>query len=439
MASYPLFAQRSAVNMVQCPRVPARTVTAFKCVGTWAWLLLALIVLPAACDGGSQTGGAEIQTIVFGATISITGQTAKEGEYTRDGYLFAIDAINRKGGIRTGGKSYRVELKYYDDGSRPEQVPDLYRKLLNEDKVNFLLGPYSSALTAEAAPIAEAARIPMIDAHGSAESIFKQGNRYTFGILSPARNYLRGIIALVHAKDSSARTIALLGADEPFSHEVLAGAADYAQSLGMKVIYNAFYPVNPSNLSSQLLAIKALQPDMLLAAGHLQDSLIITRQVHQLGLTPRALGFTSGPSAPEFRDNLQTGADYIFGATQWTGALQYQGDGPWETPRAYMEAFKSRYPSYTEVPYQTAESSAALIVFQRAIEKAGNLESGQVRTALAGLDIMTFYGRIKFDSRGVNIYKPMAVEQLQPDGRKYTVFPLDVAERDIIYPMPGSR
>ena len=59
-----------------------------------------------------------------------------------------------------------------------------------------------------------------------------------------------------------------------------------------------------------------------------------------------------------------------------------------------------------------------------------------VRNALANLDLLTFYGRIKFDERGVNIYKPMAVEQLQPDGKKYTVFPSDVAEKDALYPMP---
>ena len=406
-------------------------------------ILLCLGLLLAACDGAalpighaSEAGG---PPILFGATISITGPTAKEGEYTRDGYLLAVDTINQRGGIRVGDKSYRVALQYYDDESQPERVPALYDKLIAEDHVNFLLGPYTSALTAAAAPVAESAQIPMVDAHGSAESIFAQGYHYTFGILSPARNYLRGVIAVVHAKDPAAHTLALLGADEPFSHEVLAGAADYARDIGVTTVYSAFYTINPADLSPLLLQVKATQPEILLAAGHLQDSLLIARQVHELGLAPKALGFTAGPSTPEFRANLQTGADYIFGATQWTGALQYRGDDPWSTPRAFAAAFRARYPRYAEVPYQTAESSAALIVFQRAIENAGTLDPAQVRAALAGLDLMTFYGRMKFDARGVNIYKPMAVEQLQPDGHKYTVFPSDVAEKDALYPMPAPR
>ena len=89
------------------------------------------------------------------------------------------------------------------------------------------------------------------------------------------------------------------------------------------------------------------------------------------------------------------------------------------------------------MPYQTAELSAALIVFQRAIETGGQPRPGAVRAALAGLDLMTFYGRIKFDSRGVNIYKPMAVEQLQPDGHKYTVFPATRPRSEALYPMPA--
>ena len=108
--------------------------------------------------------------------------------------------------------------------------------------------------------MAEEAHLPLIDAHGSAESIFANGNHYTFGILSPAQNYLRGIIALVHTTDPGAHTVALIGADETFSHEVLQGASDYAQEVGMQVVYSAFYPINAPDLASQLLAVKAMHP-----------------------------------------------------------------------------------------------------------------------------------------------------------------------------------
>lgn len=375
-------------------------------------------------------------TITFGAAISITGKTAKEGEYTRDGYQFYIDKANEMGGIKVGGKSYKIALKYYDDESKSERTAQLIEKLVNEDKVNFILGPYGSAPTATAAPICEKYKIPMVEANGSAESIFSKGYKYTFAVLSPAKLYLRGVIDFVRAKDPNAKTVAILGENEPFSKEVASGAAEYAKEKGMQVVYNDLYPTNTQDVSSLLTNVKGKNPDLMLGAGHLQDSLLIVKQAKDLGVSPKAMGFSVGPSSPEFRESLKQNADYIFGATQWTPALKYNGDDFWKTPQAYAQEFKTKHPNYRDIPYQVAESSAAILTYQRAIEKAGTLDPGKVRDSIASIDIMTFYGRIKFDSRGVNIYKPMAVEQLQPDGKKYTVFPIDVAEKEGIYPMP---
>ncbi len=376
-------------------------------------------------------------TIVFGAAISITGKTAKEGGYTRDGYQVAIDKINEMGGIKVGGKTYKVELKYYDDETKPERTAQLIEKLINEDKVNLILGPYGSSPTGTAAPLAERYKIPMVEANGSAEAIFSKGYKYTFMILSPAKLYLRGIIDAVRAKDPSAKTVAILGENEAFSKEVAGGASEYAKEKGMTVVYEELYPTNAQDVSALLTAIKGKSPDIILGSGHLQDSLLIVKQSKDLGVSPKAMGFSVGPSSPEFKANLGKSADYIFGATQWTEALKYNGDDPWKTPKAFGDAFRAKHPDYKSIPYQVAESAVAVIAYQKAIEKAGTIEPTKVRDALAAIDVMTFYGKIKFDARGVNIYKPMAAEQYQPDGNKYTVWPQDVAEKAVLYPMPA--
>lgn len=375
--------------------------------------------------------------ISFGAAVSLTGKTAKEGEYTRDGYNFAVDTINALGGITVGGKKYKIAVKYYDDESKSERTAQLIEKLVNEDKVNLILGPYGSAPTGTAAPICEKYKIPMVEANGSAETIFNKGYKYTFAVLSPARLYLKGVIDLVLSKDKSVKTVAVLGENEPFSKEVAAGAADYAKEKGLQVVYQELYPAGTQDVSALLTNIKAKNPDIVLGAGHLQDSLLIVKQAKDLGVSPKAMGFSVGPSSPEFRDNLKANADYLFGSTQWTEALKYNGTDPWKTPKGYGEAFRAKYPRYSVIPYQVAESSAAVIAFCRAIENARTLDPAKVRDAVAALDIMTFYGQIKFDSRGINTFKPMAIEQLQPDGHKYTVFPSSVAERDALYPMPA--
>jgi branched-chain amino acid transport system substrate-binding protein len=276
----------------------------------------------------------------------------------------------------------------------------------------------------------------MVAPHGSAQGIYVSGFKDVFSIVSPAENYLRGILAVVLAQHPRPRTLAILGEYEPFSREAGAGAAEYATSQGMKVLSQLSYFPQPSNVSQQLLEIKQLHPDVLLVAGHLQDAILIARQARDLCLAPKAIGFSVGPSLPGFRANLQSEGDYLFGATQWTSDLKYRGDDQWSTPKAYAEAFRAVYRGYDQVPYQAAESTAALVAFQHALESAGSLDRQAVRSALAKLDIMTFYGRIRFDSMGINTYKPMAVVQLQPDGKTYTVFPFDVATKRPLYPMP---
>lgn len=404
----------------------------------WLYRGLLTIILTALLSGCTAWGAAAANggTITFGATISITGALAEEGQYTRDGYLMAINTINRQGGINVGGKVYHLALRYYDDESQPDLAVQLYKQLITQDKVDFLLGPYSSSLTEAVASLAEKYHIPLVEGNGAAESIFNHGYHYIFGVQSPARDYLIGIIAVVLAKDPDARTLAVLGAEEPFSQEVKAGVIDYAQSQGMRVVYQGDYPTDTQDLSAQLQVIKALHPDILLGAGHVQDTLLIAKQAQDLCVSPRAMGFSVGPASLIFRPYLQSKADYIFGASQWTSALKYVGTDVWKTPQAYTAAFRAQFPRYNEIPYQAAESSASVIAFQSALEHAGTLDPALVRAALARLDMMTFYGPIKFDQRGLNIYKPMAVEQLQPDGNQYTVYPFTVAERPALYPMP---
>lgn len=402
-----------------------------------AALLLGLaLLLPLAACAPITSSPPLAGTITFGVTIPITGPDVEEGRYSLDGYLLYIDTINQRGGLLIGGKRYRVALDYYDDQSNPALTAQLYQKLITHDNVNFLLGPYSSLLTAAAAPVAERLGVPMVATHGSADSIYSANDKFVFSVVSPAKVYLRGVIAIVLQRDPSASTVALLGSDEAFSHEVLAGAAEYAQERGMKVVFEQYYPHNPTDVSAQIEAMKATNPDVVLVAGHLQDAILFTRQAHSLCLSPKAVGITVGPAMSEFRANLGAEGNDIFGATQWTSALNYHGDDLWSTPQAYSAAFLKAFPFYSEVPYQAADSTAGLIAFQQVLQSSGSLDPVRVASGLRQLDIMTFYGRIKFDDRGVNVYKPMAVTQLQPDGGDYTVFPLDVAQRPAMYPMP---
>ena len=149
-------------------------------------VLLAVAVALVACGGGgTPTGPTTGSTIILGAPLGLTGSLVKESNLTQQGYALWLDWINTRGGILVNGVKHPVVIKYYDDTSNANQSAVLMQKLITEDKANFLLGPYGSAATATDAAIAEQNEIPMVEANGAAQSIFNQGYKYTFGVLSP--------------------------------------------------------------------------------------------------------------------------------------------------------------------------------------------------------------------------------------------------------------
>lgn len=377
-------------------------------------------------------------TLLFGAPISLTGSTAKEGALQRDGYDLWRDTYNKAGGISVGGKHYKIETKYYDDTSNAQQSATLADKLINEDKINFLLGPYGTAPTLQVSTVAEKNKMPMIEPNGAAESIFSQGYKYTFGVLAPAKNYLRGVIDLAVTLSPKPATVAVLSADDPFSVEVADAVKTYAEQAGIQVVYYQKYPNASTDLRAPLTEAKAKNPDLLLNSGHLQESVAIVQQSKELGLSPKGFAFSVGPGTPDFQTTLQNDANFVFGGVQWTPALKYTGDDLFKTPAEYNALYKQTF-GY-EPAYQSADGTAAGVAYVKAIEAAGSTDPAKVRDAIEKLDFTSFYGRIKFDERGINVDKPMAVEQWQ-NGHRVTVWPADVAETKALWPTPawGSR
>src|SRR5437763_477393 len=176
------------------------------------------------------------------AATSLTATAAKARGLTSERYDIFKAVYNEAGGIKFGGKNYRIETKYYDDESNAQKTATLADKLIKEDKVNLLLGPYGTSGTLQMSTVAEKNKMPMVEANGAAESIFSQGYKYTFGVLSPAKNYLRGVVDLALTLDPKPTTIAVLSADDPFSVEVGDAARTYAEQRGMHVVYYQKYP-----------------------------------------------------------------------------------------------------------------------------------------------------------------------------------------------------
>jgi len=401
-----------------------------------AGLAAAMAVGLAAC--GSAGGGAATTTgedIVIGAPMSITGSQSKEGGLAKQGYDMWLQWINGQGGIVVKGTRHKVQLKYEDDQSKPDISAQLTQKLVAEEHAQFLLGPYGSATTASDAVVAEKNGVPMVEGNGAAQAIFNQGYKYVFGVLSPANRYLQGVLDMAASLSPRPTSIAMLSADDNFSLEVAKAVTDYAPSKGFAIVYSDKYPNGSTNLSGLVANAKAKSPDLVLNSGHLQEAIAIHKAAKDLKLDARGFAYSVGPSTPDFVTALGKDADFVFSGSQWTAQVKYRPSFYLSVPD-YVAAYKKQFSTSEEPDYHVAESTAACLALQKAIENAGSLKPDKVRDALASLDVTTFFGQTKFDSRGINVYKPMVVEQIQ-DGKHHTVWPADLADAKPLYPTPA--
>jgi branched-chain amino acid transport system substrate-binding protein len=401
-------------------------------------IAICLLVMTACASSTTTPMNGTTPTLVFGAPISLTGSTSSEGQLTLAGYQLWVKEINAHGGMRVGNTTYQVQFKYYDDGSSPTKSAQLTQQLITSDKVDFLLGPYGTAATLQDEAIAEQYQIPMVAGNGSAKAIFSKGFKYIFGVESPASDYgavmLEAALALPHPP----KTVAIISADDAFSKEVAAAAKDYATSHNLDIVYYQQYPANITDLTSVLTALKTsgpggTAPDMLLGSGHEDEAVTTMKECKQLHVGAKLYAFTVGPTTPDFISVLGSTANDVVGSAQWTPQETYQGIDIFGTPANYARIYQAAYGDYPS--YNAADATAVGLAFQYAIQKAGSIDPQKVRDALASLNIMTFYGRIRFDSTGSNVYKPMAAIQIQ-HGNVATIYPSGIANAQLTYPAP---
>lgn len=382
-----------------------------------------------ACEMGPVAEDAPV--VKIGAAVSQTGNLAREGTDMLNGYLLWLDWVNNEyGGIDVGGECHRAELIYYDDESDSDTVVLLTERLIFEDEVDVILGPYSSGLTQVASQITEREDIIMVQGNGASESIFERGFINVFGVLTPATLYTRSGIELAY--EMGARTAVIAYEDAAFAASVAEGAQMWMEELGMEVLAVETYPVEPTDLTAIFTNFRELEPDLFVGGGHFNDAVIFIQTARELGFSPDAFLITVGPSNPTYVEEMGEDAEYVWGASQWESSMSWEDE--WLGSAAdYAERYEEMFdiaPSY-----QAAESTAAALVLHLAIEEAGSLETEALRDVLNEMSITTFYGPIEFDETGKNIAKPMATIQIQ-DGEILVIAPEEAAVAEVIWPAP---
>ena len=360
--------------------------------------------------------------IILGSAISFTGKYSSNGIHASNGYNLGIKRVNEMGGVKVGGKTYLLEVKYYDDESTPARGAQLAERLIKQDGIKYFLGPYSSGLTKAIAPVTEKYKIPMVEAEGASRSLFTQGYRYMFAVLSTSEFYLAPVLDLIAErtkkdgyKSVSDLRIAMAFENDPFSLDVRAGVVDTAKKHGMKIVIDDKLPADLSDMSATLTKFKALKPDILLVSGHSKGAATAARQFEEMKINTRYVSITHCESA-KVHVKFPKSANGLLCPTQWLTNLP-NSEPIFGNAQKYDADFKKAYPEYKSgIPYQTTQASAAVLVWKDAFERANSFDTEKVRDAISATDMNTFYGPIKFSEAGNNIAKPMFYRQIQPDG-----------------------
>lgn len=377
------------------------------------------------------------QTLILGASLSLTGSLAREGGLTREGYELCAKVVNDKGGVSIGGKSMKLDIQYQDDTSKPDTAAQLVDQF-NDKGIKLILGPYGSATTEAAAAVIERNGQVMADSAGADDKIFEKNYRRTFAVLSPATQYVASMVtAISDLAQPKPKTVAFISADDGFSKTATKAGVARAKELGFVVVAEEYVPNATSDVSSALTKIKPLKPDVIFGSAHVVESIAIVRQSVELGVKPLAFAETIAPHTPDFVKTLGPASEGVLGSTQWTNKTA--GKDKWfGSASDYTETFTKQFAGRTPA-YQNAQATAGCLALLLAAEKAGSVDPTKVRDELAKLDEQTFFGPLKFSPSGQNAVKTMSVVQIQ-NGVAVGVWPKDSAEAPLKWPAsaPGK-
>jgi len=386
--------------------------------------------------------------IVIGFTMSKTGKYNAESTEQYRGLKLWADDVNKNGGIyvKSLGKNLTVKLVFYDDESKSERVQQLYTTLITQDKADFLISPYSSGLTASAAIVADQYGKIMMAVGAASDSIFNKGYTHVFQIYTPASRYLTGALDMLKAVDPDAKRVAIVYENSKFAKSVCEAAKDYAEKNGFEVVLYEAYAPGTTDFTAIINKIVASKPDAIIGGGHFADGETLAKQLYDKRVNVKLISLLVAPSVPEFAE-IGEAALYVTGPSQWEPLVKYSKEmaeklgiewfGP--TVEEFTREYKEAY-GY-EPGYHAAGGYAAGLVLQKAIEDAGTLNTTEVKKALEKMDIMTFYGRISFDTGeyyGRQKGHEMVYLQWQEKNGtlvKEVVWPEYAKSSDLVYPL----
>ena len=377
------------------------------------------------------------RSIKVGIPVSLTGQFQTQGKQALAGLQAWAEDVNVAGGIVVDcfGASLPVSVVHYDDASSPARVREVTERLIAMDHVDLLIGPYSGVLARAAAQVAEGYGTLLWNQGGASNNVYQRGNRWVVGILTPASEYLAGLLPMVRENDPRAATLAILRASSgEFPRAVTFGVEMAAKELGFRVVLLREYDPSQTDFGEIVGQVQRARPHVLVAVGRIDNDLGLARELANRSPAVGAVAMVATP-IQQFRDALGAEAEGFLGPSQWEpGTDNLEDYGP--SSREVLESLGQL--GHPDPDYPMVQAYAAGLVAQRCVEAAGTLESAALRETAGALDFSTFHGRFKIDpATGRQIGRPVVIVQWQA-GRKVVVWPPERSQSKLQYPWRGA-
>jgi branched-chain amino acid transport system substrate-binding protein len=390
-------------------------------------LSISLFVAALAWAAQLSTASAE-DVIRFGAPLPITGPLAPEAVKQQQGYNLWAEQANKAGGISVGGKKYKVEIVYTDYQSNTPRAVQATEQMITQDNVNFMFGAFGSGAAKAASTVSEKYKVPTLAATASSSQVYDQGYKYLFGTFTPNDTLTTPLTKIIRAQVPEVKKVAILARNDLFPLAIAQEMEKSAKANGFEVVYFEKYAIGTLDHSAAVSQIKSLAPQWIFVTGYTNDLLLVRKQMVDQEMKAPVVTMIAGPAYQEFIDALGQSAENITSAAWWHPAEQYQGKDIFGSTANFVKLFKAKYNS--EPDYGQASAALCGALFQMAIEKADSLDRDKVRDELAKLDVVTFFGPVKFGVNGqINSLEP-PVFQIQ-SGKPVVLFPQAIKQGEL--------
>jgi ABC-type branched-subunit amino acid transport system substrate-binding protein len=380
-------------------------------------VIVALVLVP--CLSTAQ------EAIKIGITAPITG--ALSTVYSVQGKVWdALEQVQNEAGgvpVKSLGKKLPIKLVYYDDKSDPKTSVRFYEKLINEDKVDLLMGPPGSPIAFAATTVAERYKFPMILGASNDPQIFKRGFKYIQGILDLGPSWSGFFFELLR-KESKVKTVALLTEDVLYARGVAIGVRNFAKAAGMELVFDEAAPTDTADFTPIVTKMKAAKPDLVYVATFPGFFVKFAKQAFELGLKPNAL-HCSTCSAGTVRQALGTQAEGISGEVYWAPGMKL---GDYKLIEAILQKTGLDPIQWTFA----LESVATYEVIREGIIRAGTVDRQQVFDTIKSLEMMTTMGRFKPQADGIGSVNPFPTQVQQ--GKVVVIAPPEAKTGEYFYP-----